>query len=75
MSVLHCGSLNCLTPNDILTQCHFCIITLKQCKQEFDNIINYLTPSAKKLGVAHTDGSKKSISYEQKITSCQNLYV
>ena len=41
--------------------------------QEFDNIINYLTPSAKKLGLAHTDEVKKFISYEQKIMSCQNL--
>ena len=47
MSALHCGSLNCLTPNDILTQCHFLHYHIKA-MQEFDNIINYLTPSAKK---------------------------
>ena len=35
----------------------------------FDNIINYLTPSAKKRGLVHTDGVKKLISYEHAKTS------
>ena len=41
--------------------------------QGFDNIINYLTPSAKKRGPVHTSGVKKLISYEQKIMSCPCL--
>ena len=35
----------------------------------FDNIIYYLTPSAKKRGPVDTGGVKKLISYERKIMS------
>ena len=41
-----------------MTQCHFALSI--EAMQGFDNIINYLTPSAKKKkGPVHTGGVKK----------------